>query len=100
MNISIGKNASIQANGQDGKDLNYFQGGGGGGSGGSIYITAKTIKNYGSITAIGGKGNRYSGNGGVGRIRIDCNNINKLPFYKGQKVQAQEKPPAGSFYEA
>eukprot|EP01084_Bolivina_argentea_P112997 201479_1 len=31
MNISIGKNASIQANGQDGKDLNYFQGGGGGG---------------------------------------------------------------------
>eukprot|EP01084_Bolivina_argentea_P109655 195996_1 len=75
INIYIAKNASIQANGQNRN--NATLGLGGAGSGGSIYITAKNIKNCGSITALGGE-SLIGGNGGYGRIRIDTNDVNKI----------------------
>ena len=48
-----------------------FTQGGGGGSGGAIRIMASTLKGNGQITANGGSGWYSSGNGGVGRIRLE-----------------------------
>eukprot|EP01083_Nonionella_stella_P297694 1010765_1 len=66
-------NAKICCNGSDGK------GSSGGGSGGSIMLRSprvviKNVNKY-RIEAIGGKGGpEGGGEGGDGRIRIDCNN--------------------------
>ena len=48
---------------------------GGGGSGGSVYLRAPTIVHQGKISAVGGiqKSLRQNGDGGMGRIRLDCN---------------------------
>ena len=79
-NIIIEKGGKILANGEN--ENNYWSGCG---SGGSIYLKAKQIINNGLIQAIGGKNivtrrvfnmNKNStrgGQGGMGRIRIDCN---------------------------
>eukprot|EP01084_Bolivina_argentea_P044591 82042_1 len=77
-NIIIEQDGIIESNGSDGS---YGKGRrGGGGSGGSIFITTKTIKNCGNITAIGGDGQNEwhygrtitCGKGGNGRIKIKC----------------------------
>ena len=71
--IVISRNSCIIANGANNMK-NYFACGCG--SGGSIYLKAPKIINNGKIEAVGGK-NIHShdrfGNGGNGRIRVDCN---------------------------
>ena len=71
-NIIIGKNSYICANGENSTNNNGIIGCG---SGGSIYLKSPNIINNGFIQAIGGiNNNKLGGNGGFGRIRIDCKN--------------------------
>ena len=55
--------------------------GAGGGAGGTIWLAADTVSlASGSVSAEGGYGNssniRHGGDGGYGRVRIDCNTCN------------------------
>ena len=75
--IIINKHGTICANGDNIYDLkNKWSGCG---SGGTIYLYAPKLINHGSIMAVGGKNiankknGAKSGIGGMGRIRIDCN---------------------------
>jgi hypothetical protein len=79
---------SIIANGGGGGNIgaNRLQPGvgtvGGGGSGGAIRLVATTLSGNGSITAVGAGSGSYanvsnSGNAGVGRIRLEADNITR-----------------------
>ncbi len=70
-----------------------------GGSGGSIYLSAETVNLASdSVQAEGGLGQssyiRNGGNGGVGRIRIDCNTCNS--FTQGSSGADSELANASS----
>jgi hypothetical protein len=72
---------TIACDGEDGGQGVQYGSGGGGGSGGSIHLHAEEVRNFGQISAQGGKGGlahptfeniaSHGGSGGLGRIRID-----------------------------
>ena len=74
---------NVLSNGSDGNFSVDQDGGAGGGAGGSIYIVGDTINIIGNVTALGGEGflppnpsGGKGGNGSVGRIRIEAEEIN------------------------
>ena len=81
-----------------------FASGGGGGSGGSIYIKVHVLKNYGYIECLGGVGGDHGthiqsrgGNGAVGRIRIECPNIETLGTVTSKPTQFSIQTPVELF---
>ncbi|MDJ0865123.1 MAG: Ig-like domain-containing protein [Myxococcota bacterium] len=68
------------ARGLTSSNSSRYGGGGGGGSGGAIFLVASEVDNQGTVTAVGGAGERgpfgsnhyLGGTGGVGRIRVDA----------------------------
>ena len=75
--MTIEQGGLVSANGRYGKNSGWSQGGCG--SGGSIYIKTPILINDGNIEVKGGsnENGHAEGDGGYGRIRIDCNNTEK-----------------------
>jgi len=77
--ISIDISGTVRANGTQGTEAGGvgWGGCGGGGAGGTIWLSAPTITNTGTVQAIGGAGGGGhggyggGGGGGAGRIRVD-----------------------------
>jgi len=76
--ITLSASGEVRANGGNGGDGNAAQrnAGGGGGSGGVVFLSAPSVRNDGSVSAVGGVGGSAlgarGGNGGLGRVRISA----------------------------
>lgn len=96
---------TIRANGTDGgASCGGTRGGGGGGSGGFVWLSAGTATLAAdSVQATGGVGGATTGTcastpggvGGQGRIRLDFDALNGVPYPNASGVAASTTPDAG-----